>query len=140
MVKRLHVSRSTIARDISELRSDATKWLQDMSEDHGQVIELKAEMDTFNEIVYNLRELRDKVKKPSEVIQINREIANISKKKWDLYRTIPLATSFKNFVDEHITKKKSGTNSRGMKIVPDDVQKNVFIYFSIHRKMLPLSQ
>ena len=93
MAKKLQVSRSTIARDISELRNQSGDWLDNMTSEHGHVLELKTEMDRLDEVVYSLTKVRNNSKNPSEIIHANREIANISKKRWDLYRTLPLAAA-----------------------------------------------
>ncbi len=119
MAKKLQVSRSTIARDISELRNQSGDWLDNMTSEHGHVLELKTEMDRLDEVVYSLTKVRNNSKNPSEIIHANREIANISKKRWDLYRTLPLAAAFRKFVNEKINEHDG--NSRRMAIVPEGI-------------------
>jgi len=122
MAKKLRVSRSTIARDISELRHETGDWVREATEDEGHMLEYKLELDRLDDVIYDLRKLRNKVKKPSEIVMINREIANISKKRWDMYIKMPLAVSVSKFVKENIIQSKNlDVNCNGMKIIPEDV-------------------
>ena len=113
MAKKLHVSRSTIARDISELRHEAGNWMEGITKDYGYMIELKTELDRLQDVMYNLIKLRDKETKSSVIIQINKAIASISEKRFDLYTTTPMAESFKKFVKKEIqNSKKPNSNNR----------------------------
>ena len=124
MVKKLHVSRSTIARDLSELRHEAGNWMEDITKDYGYMLELKTELDRLQDVMYNLIKLRDKETKPSVIIQIDKAIADISGKRFELYTKTPMAESFKKFVKEKMIPLIPGQNNKyGLPVLPEELER-----------------
>ena len=124
MAKKLDVSRSTIARIISEIRHDTGDWMESLTTNSGYILELKTEMDRLQDAMYNLIKLRDKVTKPSEIIQIYKAIASISGKRFELISMTPLAESIKKFVKEEMVLRIPGQNNKyGLPVLPEELER-----------------
>ena len=124
MAKKLHVSRSTITRIISELRHEAGDWMEDLTADSGYLLELKTELDRLQDTMYNLIKLRNKETKPSVIIQINKEIANISGKRFELITKTSLAESLKKFVRKKMFSDIPGSNNKyGLPVLPEELER-----------------
>lgn len=110
IAKKLEMSRSTVMRDFKHLKLEMKERIRDMAEDNDYLFEHMAELDRLNDLIHSLYKQRENATKISEVIAINRAIADISYKRFELHDKAPMVTSFHKFVEENVNKIKSIEN------------------------------
>ena len=110
IAKKLEISRSTVMRDFKYLKVEMKERIRDLAKDNDYLFEHMTELDRLNDLIHSLYKQRENATKTSEVIAINRAIADISFKRFQLHDQAPMVTSIHKFVEEHVNKIKSIEN------------------------------
>ena len=73
IAEHLHVSRRTVVRDVSQLKQDANKWLDDIV-DQGYIFEVKQSLDFFRTLRTELFEMLENSQNVNEKLKIMKRL------------------------------------------------------------------
>jgi len=119
IAKKLQVSRSTVSRASQKIVEEKKVWLKNITDEYGFPLELGLVLERISDCISKAYELFENSENPKEKLAILKAIKDFSVEYWEKYEGLPLAASFRKFVQEKIedNKRFHSNNKYGLPFV-----------------------